>query len=124
MHRIKLIMRSGALCGAVSVEALSSADFARRALRIIPDGRSRGACSAAAQQARSGSCMSDDCVAAFELEERAAVTKHHAAEAADGDASSNNEAIRASGALNRPRRSSGGSTASTASSFSVASIRK
>ena len=42
----------------------------------------------------------------------------------DVDASSNKEAINASGALNRPRRSSGGTTASTASSFSEASIRR
>ena len=40
-----------------------------------------------------------------------------------GDASIR-KAISASGALNRPRRNSGGSTASTASSFSVASIRR
>src|SRR6266852_5537363 len=33
-----------------------------------------------------------------------------------------NEAINASGALNRPRRSSGGTTASTASSFSEGSM--
>jgi len=37
------IMRSAALCGAVSFEALSFADFAGRSLRIIPDARSRGA---------------------------------------------------------------------------------
>lgn len=37
---------------------------------------------------------------------------------------SKSDAISASGALNRPRRSSGGSTASTASSFSEASIRR
>jgi hypothetical protein len=42
----------------------------------------------------------------------------------DVDASSNKEAINASGALKRPRRSSGGMTASTASSFSEASIRR
>ena len=34
------------------------------------------------------------------------------------------EAISASGALNRPRRSSGGTTASTASSFSLGSMRR
>jgi hypothetical protein len=39
--------------------------------------------------------------------------------AGDGDMSARREAINASGALNRPRRSSGGTTASTASSFSV-----
>jgi hypothetical protein len=38
--------------------------------------------------------------------------------------SANKEAINASGALNRPRRSSGGTTASTASSFSEGSIRR
>src|SRR5271169_5311364 len=41
-----------------------------------------------------------------------------------GDMSANKEAINASGALNRPRRSSGGTTASTASSFSEGSIRR
>ena len=44
--------------------------------------------------------------------------------AEDRDASSNREAINASGALNRPRRSSGGMTASTASSFSEGSMRR
>ena len=44
--------------------------------------------------------------------------------AEDRDASSNSEAISASGALNRPRRNSGGMTASTASSFSEGSMRK
>ena len=42
----------------------------------------------------------------------------------DGDTLASSEAINASGALNRPRRSSGGTTASTASSFSDGSIRK
>ena len=37
---------------------------------------------------------------------------------------SSSEAMSASGALNRPRRSDGGSTASTASSFSVGSTRR
>jgi len=37
---------------------------------------------------------------------------------------SNSEAISASGALNRPRRSAGGMTASTASSFSEGSMRR
>lgn len=37
---------------------------------------------------------------------------------------SKSEAMSASGALNRPRRSDGGSTASTASSFSVGSTRR
>ena len=41
-----------------------------------------------------------------------------------GEASSINEAISASGALNRPRRSSGGMTASTASNFWTASMRR
>src|SRR6267378_3425515 len=40
------------------------------------------------------------------------------------DMSANKEAINASGALNRPRRSSGGTTASTASSFSEGSMRR
>src|SRR5258707_10452040 len=43
--------------------------------------------------------------------------------AGGGDISANKEAINASGALNRPRRSSGGTTASTASSFSEGSMR-
>ena len=38
--------------------------------------------------------------------------------------SESSDAIKASGALNRPRRSSGGTTASTASSFSVGSMRR
>ena len=38
--------------------------------------------------------------------------------------SENKDAISASGALNRPRLSSGGTTASTASSFSVGSMRR
>ena len=41
-----------------------------------------------------------------------------------GGAFSNSEAISASGALNRPRRSAGGMTASTASSFSEGSMRR
>ena len=45
------IMRSRALCGAGSGEALFSAAFERRSLRIIPDARSRGACGAADQKA-------------------------------------------------------------------------
>ena len=44
--------------------------------------------------------------------------------AGGGDVSANREAINASGALNRPRRSSGGTTASTASSFSEGSMRR
>jgi hypothetical protein len=39
-------------------------------------------------------------------------------------ASASKEAINASGALNRPRRNAGGTTASTASSFSLGSIRR
>jgi hypothetical protein len=42
----------------------------------------------------------------------------------DRGAFSNSEAISASGALNRPRRSAGGMTASTASSFSEGSMRR
>src|SRR5712671_4893085 len=42
--------------------------------------------------------------------------------AGGADMSANKEAINASGALNRPRRSSGGTTASTASSFSEGSM--
>jgi hypothetical protein len=38
--------------------------------------------------------------------------------------SASNAAINASGALNRPRRNSGGTTASTASSFSLGSMRR
>ena len=41
-----------------------------------------------------------------------------------GAESAMSEAIRASGALNRPRRNSGGTTASTASSFSLGSMRR
>ena len=41
-----------------------------------------------------------------------------------GAKSAMSEAIRASGALNRPRRSSCGTTASTASSFSLGSMRR
>jgi hypothetical protein len=41
-----------------------------------------------------------------------------------GVASATREAINASGALNRPRRNSGGTTASTASSFSLGSMRR
>ena len=60
--------------------------------------------------------------------EAAGPSEHHAdgettLQIGGGDASIR-DAISASGALNRPRRNSGGSTASTASSFSVASIRR
>ena len=44
--------------------------------------------------------------------------------AGGGDVSAKREAINASGALNRPRRSSGGTIASTASSFSEGSMRR
>ena len=56
---------------------------------------------------------------------RIATTRCRSAFHADGgDISANKEAINASGALNRPRRSSGGTTASTASSFSEGSMRR
>ena len=48
-------------------------------------------------------------------------TRSHHCEAV---VSFSSEAISASGALNRPRRSSGGTTASTASSFSLGSMRR
>ena len=52
------------------------------------------------------------------------MVKPHVVSVSDVDAFSNKEAISVSGALNRPRRSSGGTTASTASSFSEGSMRR
>jgi hypothetical protein len=86
---------------------------------LIPRPRSNGECSTAYADGevmpprRSGSKV-------LRREGRLLDVSH----AEDRDTSSNKEAISASGALNRPRRNSGGMTASTASSFSEGSMRR
>jgi hypothetical protein len=95
-----------------------SSSATRAQQKAIPRSRSNG---------EGSSCSCDRCNRAAAPEPTEGVSLRQDAarpHVGDRDASSSKEAINASGALNRPRRSSGGMTASTASSFSEASIRR